>query len=113
MSINSRKKGHAFELEVVKWMREAGFDEAITTRLGSKMLDDQKQDIMNTGNLIIQCKAVESLNVHKAYNEMPNKEGMFNILMHKKNRQGTLVTMGKDDWLEWLQMLMTNDILKK
>lgn len=113
MSINARKKGHAFELEVVKWMKEAGYEEAMTTRLGSKMLDDQKQDIMNTGNLIIQCKAVESLNVHKAYNEMPDKKGMFNILFHKKNRQGTLVTMSKDDWLEWLGMLLQNDILKK
>lgn len=105
MAINSRKKGHGFELEIVKRFKEVGFDEAMTTRLGSKLLDDQKIDIMNVGRFNPQCKAVEKMNPHAVFSEIPSGDGKMALLFHKKNRQGTLVSMSLDDFFRILKAL--------
>jgi hypothetical protein len=66
---------------------------------------------MNVEPFTVQCKAVESLNVHKAYNAMPDYQGHYRVLFHKKNRQGTLVTMSLEDWVELIGMLKSHVIL--
>jgi hypothetical protein len=109
--INARQKGHAFERAVVLMFKALGWVDAMTTRLGSKMLDNMKIDIMNVDPFTVQCKAVESLNVHKAFNEIPKVEGKYRVLFHKKNRTGTLVVMEVDEWLELIQMLKKEGIL--
>ena len=109
--INARKKGHAFELVVAEEFRKLGFQGAQTTRYGSKQMDDEGVDIMNVEPFTVQCKAVESLNVHKAFAEMPDYQGHYRVLFHKKNRQGTLVTMDVEQWLELRDMLKINHIL--
>jgi hypothetical protein len=109
--INARKKGHAFELLVAEEFRQLGFQGAQTTRYGSKQMDDEGIDIMNVEPFTVQCKAVESLNVHKAYNAMPDYQAHYRVLFHKKNRQGTLVTMSLEDWVELIGMLKSHVIL--
>lgn len=109
--INARQKGHAFERAVVLMFKALGWVDAMTTRLGSKMLDNMKVDIMNIDPFTVQCKAVEALNVHKAFKEMPKIEGKYRVLFHKKNRTGTLVTMDVHDWLELMQKLKKEQIL--
>jgi hypothetical protein len=109
--INARKKGHAFELLVAEEFRKLGFQGAQTTRYGSKQMDDAGVDIMNVEPFTVQCKAVESLNVHKAYNAVPIYDGHYRLLFHKKNRQGTLVTMSIEDWIELIGLLKSNHIL--
>ena len=112
MPINSRKKGHALEHKIVNEFLDLGFAEAMTTRLGSKYLDDQKIDIMHVGIFRPQCKAVERLNVHAAYNELPKAgdSSAFPVLFHKKNRQGTLVTMSSDDFFRLLEIMIRHNL---
>jgi hypothetical protein len=110
MPINSRKKGHALEHKIVNEFLDLGFAEAMTTRLGSKYLDDQKIDIMNVGIFRPQCKAVERLNVHAAYNELPQGDNAVPLLFHKKNRQGTLVTMSAYDFFRLLETMIRHDL---
>lgn len=112
MPINSRKKGHGFELDIVKRFKEVGFADAMTTRLGSKFLDAQKIDIMNIGNIAAQCKAVERMNAHKVFAEIPSDNGMVPVLFHKKNRQGTLAVISADQYFEWLKLLLDNGLIK-
>lgn len=110
-TINARKKGHAFELVIAEEFRKLHFRGAQTTRYGSKQMDDEGVDIMNVEPFTVQCKAVESLNVHKAYNDIPIYDGHYRVLFHKKNRQGTLVTMSLEDWAELIALLRNHLIL--
>lgn len=109
--INARQKGHAFERTVVQMFRSLGWHGAKTTRYGSKELDDQKVDIMGIDPFTVQCKAVEALNVHKAFSEIPDFEGAYRVLIHKKNRSGTLVTMHVEEWLELIDMLKKESVI--
>lgn len=54
--MNVRKKGHNYELEIVKLFKELGFDKACSTRASSRMLDDCKVDL-NFIPYLVQCKA--------------------------------------------------------
>lgn len=109
--INARQKGHTFEREVAKRWRELGWERCVTSRSESKNLDDKGIDLCYTDPFIIQCKAVESLNIHKAYSAMPDMEGMYKVLFSKKNRQGTLVTMSMDDFLELVDKLRVAGVI--
>jgi Holliday junction resolvase len=44
--INSRAKGHAYELQIVNRLKELGYD-AVTSRSESKRMDDLGVDIID------------------------------------------------------------------
>lgn len=59
MSNNNRKRGNAFELYVIKKLREyLPNDTHITSRMESKRLDAEKVDIVTTADVSIQCKNI-------------------------------------------------------
>ena len=110
--INARKKGHAFELAIAKQMREMGFSDCCSSRLESKSLDDAGVDLCHTKPFNIQAKAVEkTINHHAILERMPNDPN-YNLVVQKKNRQGVVVSMRWDDFIELLQMLIQEGIIK-
>lgn len=93
----ARRKGHNYERKIRQEFIKLGYVDCNTSRYESKMLDDQKVDLTNTGIYNVQCKAVErGVNYHALLSEMP-KDKKVNVVFHKKNRQET-VTMSKKDF---------------
>lgn len=93
----SRNSGHNYERKIAKEMRELGYKDCITTRLGSRLLDSQKVDLMNTDPFYIQCKAVESaIQYHKLLDEMPKTDNL-NIVFHKRDKK-EFVVMSKESF---------------
>jgi hypothetical protein len=112
MAINPRVKGHSFELKIRDWFRELGWTKAVSSRSESKNKDDQGIDLCFTDPFNIQAKAVENLgSIHKVLSAMPNDEN-YNLVFHKKNRQGTIVAMTIEDFKEIIEMLTNNQIIK-
>lgn len=108
----SRNKGHGFERSIAQMFRDMGWTKCKTSRYESKMLDDACVDLTNTNPFQIQCKNVERLgNLHTELSKMP-KGSNYNLVFHKRSRQGTIVAMSLDDFKEILQMLINNQIIK-
>lgn len=109
--INGRNKGKRFELKVAaRWVAEFG---GTVERSGyvNKKLDDQGVDLVGTEPFNIQCKAVEhSLNTHQVLMRMPQDTNM-NVIMHKRNHLGTVVSMDLEDFLELVHMLKQSGTL--
>jgi hypothetical protein len=103
--INGRDKGKRFELKIAAmWSDKMG---GTVERSGyvNKKLDDAGVDLVGTDPFNIQCKAVESsINVHKILDRMPQDTNM-NVVIHKRNHAGTVVSMSVDDFMEIVMML--------
>lgn len=97
--INARNKGHQFELYMRNVFRALGFMDAKTSRSCNRELDAAGVDLVETGRYLVQCKAVErSQDNHKLLARMPNVPGSIKVVAHKRNRQGTTVTMSLADF---------------
>lgn len=93
-----------------RWVAEFG---GIVERSGyvNKKLDDMGVDLVGTSPFNVQCKAVEhSLNTHSVLQRMPQDENM-NVIMHKRNHMGTVVSMDLEDFLELVHMLKQSQTL--
>lgn len=109
--INARNKGNAFERDMAEWFRTLGWERCVTSRAESKNKDDQGIDLCYTEPFNIQLKAVENMgSAHKVLADMPN-DSFYNVVFHKKNRQGVVVSMDLDDFREILMMLKANKII--
>lgn len=109
---SARQKGHTFERDMAEWFRSLGWMRCVTSRAESKTKDDQKIDLCFTDPFNVQAKAVENLgSVHKVLSEMPN-DSFYNVVLHKRNRQGVIVAMDLDDFREIIEMLINNQIIK-
>lgn len=109
---SARTKGHGYELTIRDWFRDLGWTKAVSSRSESKNKDDQGVDLCFTDPFYAQCKAVENLgSLHKVLGAMPKTE-MYNVVFHKKNRQGTIVAMTIEDFKELIEMLISNQIIK-
>ncbi len=104
--INSRAKGHAYELQIVNRLKELGYD-AVTSRSESKRMDDLGVDIIDNTDFYIQCKAVEKLkpSLHDILARMPTDK--VPVVYHKRNNKGSTVTLKANDFERLL--LQTRD----
>lgn len=63
-----------------------------------------ESDVVGLDGIHIECKAVERLNVREAYHQSVDesiKKGDGEpVVIHKKNRDGWLVTMGVDLFMD-------------
>lgn len=111
--INGRAKGKTYELALIKEILH-WFEDAVSSRSESKRTDDAGVDIMYTDPLQIQAKAVEkSINTHKILAGMPQVEGKLNLVFHKRNHQGCVVSMKKSDFYQlWDQVQQINNKVK-
>ena len=109
----SRDKGHAFERRVVSIFQKLGFGNCTTSRYTNKRLDDLKVDIDGLKDFHIQCKAVEKLGPpHGILAQMPKRKGVYNLLWHKINRKGVVVSMSEEDFLSILKALIDKGVIK-
>ena len=98
---SARNKGNNYERKIVNLFKELGYPEA---RRSSDYIDNLKVDIEGTGIFNIQAKAVERLgSVHAILESMP-KDGHINVVFHKRNRQGTVVSMSEEDFITVVKM---------
>lgn len=112
MGKSERTKGHNFERERRDWWRQMGYDQCHTSRYASRMHDDAKVDLVNTGIFNEQCKYWQKQpNFFKTLSEMPD-DSNINIVVHRKARQEATVTMTLNDFEEIMKMLISNKILK-
>ena len=104
--INSRAKGHAYELQIVNRLKELGYD-AVTSRSESKRMDDLGVDIIDNTDFYIQCKAVEKLkpSLHDILARMPTDK--VPVVYHKRNNKSTVVSLKLKDFERLL--LQTRD----
>lgn len=105
--MNSRTKGHDFERHMAERLRVI-WPECYTTRFkGSPWLDHLGIDLVNTPGYNVQLKAVERLSpgYHEVLNSMPQDKNI-NIIIHKRNRKGSVVVMDLEDFIKLLQSML-------
>lgn len=101
--INPKKKGNSFELKCIKIFKELTKEDIHSSRYTNKRLDDEGVDF-ETKDYYVQCKAVENnINTHKIIEKM--KDGKTKVLLHKRNRQGVIVSLKLVDFIELLNKL--------
>lgn len=111
--IKAREKGARFECSLADFFRSLGYSECVTSRSESKRLDDLGVDLCYTDPWQVQAKAVENLGSgHTTLQKMPKTKGKINLLFHKKNYQGTIVSMTQQDFTKILTLLIDNGIIK-
>ena len=109
--MNVKQKGNRFEVLIARMLRPI-FPGVATSRERDRWLDGQGVDLVNTDPFYIQCKHVErGLDPHKVLEHMPKSDTMYNVLLWKRNRKGTLVVMSVEDATEVLKMLKSEPIL--
>jgi hypothetical protein len=110
----ARRKGHNYERTIVKLFRDLGYDEAKTSRLGSRLLDSAKVDICDIP-FNVQCKAVEAnINYVNLSAEIaaeieklvPKRKDLPILIFHKKDRQ-TTVAMTLEEFTKLVKILRT------
>ena len=101
--INARTKGIVYEQRIRKELIELGWARCQTARYASKMVDDQLVDFVNTKPFNIQAKALERAPAyHDILDNMP-KDGNTNVIFHKRNNRGTVVTMSKENFYKLIR----------
>lgn len=100
----SKAKGARFELEIAHYFKEHGYPDAHRTAQHCGKTGDAG-DVEGVPNLHIECKHVEKLNLYNAYHQSVRDNSAKNsddipIVVHKKNRETTLVSLSLDDFIK-------------
>lgn len=100
----SKQKGARFELQIAHYLQDHGFPEAHRTAQHCGKTGDAG-DVEGVPHLHIECKHVERLNLYDAYHQSVRDNSAKNsddipIVVHKKNRETTLVTLSLDDFIK-------------
>jgi len=112
MANTNRNKGHNYERQLVKDFKKLGFENCVTSRYGSKMLDDQGIDLMNTGDFAIQAKCYKrNPQYKKVLADMVVKPTDVPIVFHKAPGGKEYCILHKEDMMELIQMLISNKII--
>ena len=107
--INSRQKGARFERTVAKMLREYGYEaERGQQHAGGKDSPDVKH---NMGNIHIEAKDVQALNIWKALEQSERDAGEDEIpvVVFKRNYSKVYVALQFDDFVELWQKGQDND----
>lgn len=100
----SRQKGARFELEVAHYLQAHGYPDAHRTAQHCGKTGDAG-DVEGVGGLHVECKHVEKLNLYNAYHQAvrdsdANGDGNIPVVIHKRNREETLVTLSLDNFIQ-------------
>lgn len=96
---NSRQKGARGERELAAVLRDHGFE----CRRGQQYCGaNGDADVVGIPGVHIECKRVESLNIHKAMEQAKSdaRENELPAVFHRKNGKPWLVTMTLEDWMK-------------
>lgn len=97
--INSKQKGKNGELEFSNLCKEYGFN---TRRSQQYAGINNDADVVGIDGLHIEVKRVERLNISDAMNQSIKDKavGEIPIVAHRKNREGWMITLKAEDFLE-------------
>ena len=100
----SKAKGARFELEVAHYLCDHGYPDAHRTAQYCGKTGDAG-DVEGIPGLHIECKHVEKLNLYSAHHQSvrdnnAQNNGDIPIVVHKKNRETTLVSLSLDDFIK-------------
>ena len=100
----SKQKGARFELEIAHYFRDNGYPCAHRTAQHCGKTGDAG-DVEGVKGLHIECKHVEKLNLYNAYHQAVRDNSAKNtgdipVVIHKKNRETTLVSLSLYDFLK-------------
>ena len=97
--MNSRAKGKAGELELSRILRDYGYD----CRRGQQYCGaNGDADVVGLPRVHIEVKRVERLDLSAAVAQAKGdaRAGEIPAVFHRKNREGWLVTMPLEGWME-------------
>lgn len=99
--VNGKQKGKRGELELVRKLKEYGFDTRRSVQYNGKA-DDGQADLVGLKGIHIECKRTERLNLYDAMAQAKHdaKGGALPTVFHRKNESSWLVVMELDDWME-------------
>jgi len=98
----NRINGHNFERYVKSVFIKLGFLNTATSRAVSKVADDKGIDLVNTGDIGVQCKyTVNRPNYIDILSSMPLN--LLNVIFHKKPKGKVYVIMEKHVFTELLK----------
>ena len=100
----SKKKGARFELEIAHYLQDHGYPETHRTAQHCGKTG-AAGDVEGVKGLHIECKHVEKLNLYNAYHQSVRDNSAKNagdipVVIHKKNRETTLVSLSLEDFLK-------------
>lgn len=100
----SKQKGARFELEVAHYLKAHGYPSSHRTAQHCGKTGDAG-DVEGVTGLHIECKRVEKLNLYAAYHQAvrdstANGNGNIPVVIHRKNREETLVTLSLDNFIQ-------------
>ena len=103
MPIKAKRKGKDGELELVRLIKEHGYDARRTAQYcGNK---GEAADVVGLPGISIECKRVEQLNIYNAINQATRDaeaagNGDLPVVFHRKNNCKWLVTCWAEDWFK-------------
>jgi Holliday junction resolvase len=102
MAKNSKRKGKVGELELVRKLRECGYETRRSVQYNGKEEEGQA-DLVGLPYIHIECKRTERLNLYEAMNQAKRDsegKGKIPVVFHRKNN------------CEWLAILTLEDLMK-
>ena len=101
MPINSKAKGKRGELDLVRKLKEYGFDTRRSVQYNGKA-DDGQADLIGLEGIHIEAKRVERLNIYDAISQAKHdaRENELPTVFHRKNNAKWLVTMELDSFMK-------------
>ena len=103
--VNSKQKGKRGELEIVRALKNYGYDAHRTAQYCGNTGD--AADVVGLPGVHVEVKWVEHLNLKEAMNQAIHdaKPGLMPAVFHKRSHYPWLVTMRLEDWInlyrEW------------
>lgn len=97
--MNSRSKGAKGERELVRVLRQYGYD----CRRGQQYSGaNGDADVVGLPGVHIECKRVERLNIHDAMDQakIDSRDGEIPAVFHRKNNCEWLVTLQIDEFMK-------------
>ena len=99
----SREKGKRGELELVRLIKENGYEARRTAQYCGKT--GEAADVIGLPGISIECKRVEKLNIYDAIAQAQRDaeaagRGDLPVVFHRKNCCPWLVTCLADDWFK-------------
>ena len=114
MPINSKRKGASGERELVRKLKEYGFDTRRSVQYNGKAEEGQA-DLVGLDGIHIECKRVERLNIYDAMAQAKHdaKADELPTVFHRKNNAKWLVTLELDSFMklykEYFETLKENE----
>ena len=93
----SRNKGAAWEYEVIKKLKELGYDGCVSARGESKKVDNNKIDVIDTKHLLpinVQCKQYQNTPSYFSIREACSDKSKPFCLAWKKSPEGSEASKG-------------------